>query len=153
MVSLQPDIFGAIVKTDPSFGPSWDAFRNRWIDEAELPLHLAATVLARHLIAKLAANDTAAFPAIFALVEQWLSHPDRYVRRVADVGLIEDLHSTRLHTNTTPADFQRWLGPKATAAWGLTGTLWPERDAKRNRDLEAAGGSNAEREDQSRTKD
>jgi hypothetical protein len=126
----RPDLFVPIVQADPSFGPAWEAFRHRWSGEAELPMHLAATMLARHLIAKLANNDTGAFPAIFAVVEEWLSHPDRYVRRVADVGLIEDLQSTRFHTNTSPADFQKWLGPKATAAWLRTGTSWLERDAK-----------------------
>ena len=86
----RPDIFAPIVKADPSFGPAWEAFRQKWSGEAELPMHVAATMLARHLIAKLANNDASAFPAIFAVVEEWLSHPDRYVRRVADVGLIEE---------------------------------------------------------------
>lgn len=126
----RPDIFAPIVQADPSFGPIWEAFRERWSGESELPMHVAATVLARHMIAKLAAQDTAAFPAIFAIVEEWLSHSDRYVRRVADVGLLEELQSTRLHTETAPADFERWLGPKAKAAWSLTGTSWLDRDAK-----------------------
>jgi len=126
----RPDFFTPIIKVDPSFGPAWDAFRERWSGESELPMHLAATLLARHLIAKVATKDTAAFPAIFALVEEWLSSPDRYVRRVADVGLIEDLQSSRLHNGTNPADFQQWLGPKATAAWSKTDTSWLDRDPK-----------------------
>ena len=93
-------------------------------------MHLAATMLARHLIAKLAARETAAFPAIFAIVEEWLSLPDRYVRRVADVGLIEDLQSARFHAGTSPADFQLWLGPKAKEAWERAGSSWLERDVK-----------------------
>jgi hypothetical protein len=125
----RPDIFAPIVKADPTFASAWEAFRHRWSGEPELPMHLAATLLARHLIAKLASKDTAAFSVIFAVVEDWLSHPDRYVRRVADVGLIEELQSTRLHTDTSPADFQKWLGPKAAAAWARTGTSWLERDA------------------------
>ncbi len=126
----RPDMFAAILKADPTFDPVWQAFRNRWSAEADLPMHVAATALARHLIAKLAAKDTAAFPAIFAVVEQWLAHSDRYVRRVADIGLIEDLQNARLHKETNPDDFQPWLGPKAKAARSRVGASWLELDAK-----------------------
>jgi hypothetical protein len=123
-------MFAAIVKADPTFGPIWDAFRTRWRADAELPMHVAATALARHLIAKLAAKETAAFPAVFAIVEEWLSHPDRYIRRVADVGLIEELQGTRLHKETKPGDFHPWLGPKAKAAWSRVGASWLKLDEK-----------------------
>ena len=72
----------------PSFRTNWSDFLEEYKNESrELPLYLALSDRARHLVGMLARNETAAFPAIFNVVEQWHLHGDSYVKEAATVYL------------------------------------------------------------------
>src|SRR5688500_531240 len=98
----------------PSFDGKWRAFLDEWGEEADPPLYLALSELARHLIDMLAREDLASFPAVFAVVERWLVEGVPYVIEAATVGLLEDLQNTGLHKSTEPGQFRQYLLPEST---------------------------------------
>ncbi len=109
----------------PSFQPAWNAFVEEWKDEPEgLPQYLALAELARHLIGMLARNETASFPAIFDVVEQWHLQGDSYVREAATIGLLEDLQNTNLHESTKPEEFRVFFGPVSANWWNKLYGFW-----------------------------
>lgn len=126
------DMFVPLLKADPSFDPKWQAFCETWRGVADRPMYVALSELARHLIGKLAAQETGAFDAVFEVVERWLAEGDEYVRGAASVGLIEDLQNTSLHATTTPSDFTRWLGPEALHAWKRVAAFWQKVEETRD---------------------
>jgi len=120
-------MFEPLLVADPSFQPAWDRFLDEWCDKkGDLPLYLALSSLARHLIGRLAAGDTQAFPAVFDVVERWHLEGDPYVREAATIGLIEDLQNDGLHHTTQPADFERWLRPVSRNFWEQVEKYWSD---------------------------
>jgi hypothetical protein len=89
-----------------------------------LPLYLALSKLARHLIGMLAAGETQSFPAIFAVVERWHMEGDPYVKNAATVGLLEDIQNSGLHETTMPEQFRPWLGAVSTKWWDKLYDFW-----------------------------
>lgn len=109
----------------PSFRPAWETFLEDWKGEADaLPLYLALGDFARHLIAMLAASETATFPAIFEAVERLIIKGDHYVAEAAVIGLLESLQNLNLHSTTGPAQFECFLGPRSTAEWQDLDRFW-----------------------------
>ena len=109
----------------PSFQAQWKSFNDEWKDEpGGLPLYLALADLARHLIGMLERGETASFPGIFEVVEQWHLQGDGYVREAATVGLLEDLQNMGLHESTTPELFRPFLGTVSTQWWDKLYGFW-----------------------------
>jgi hypothetical protein len=125
----------------PSFQPQWQAFIDEWKDEHELPLYLALGDLAHHLIAMLAAGDTARFPEIFAVVERWHVEGDAFVREAATIGLLEDLQNDGLHEGTDPTQFEQFLLPESRKWWRKLERFWSRGEIMRDnpRAVAAAG--------------
>jgi hypothetical protein len=73
-------MFARILEVCPSFEPQWRAFCEYWREEDDLPLYLALTELARHLIGMLDKGDTSTFNEVFSLVEEMHVEGDEYVR-------------------------------------------------------------------------
>jgi hypothetical protein len=108
----------------PSFDDKWRAFLYYWRDEGDLPVYLALSELARHLIAMLAQNDVESFPAVFAVVERWHVEGDSYVAEAAAVGLLEDLQNANLHESTVPEQFRQFLLPQSAKWWDKLNDFW-----------------------------
>src|SRR5262245_33190674 len=88
------EMMNPMLESCPTFATSWQEFMSEWQDDPNgLPIYLALSDLARHLIAMLERGDTESFPAIFAVVERWHRDGDPYVREAATVGLLEDLQN------------------------------------------------------------
>jgi hypothetical protein len=121
------DMFDPLLAADPGFEPQWRAFDAYWRGKPEQPLYVVLSELARHLIAKLRAQDTQAFEAVFGVVERWLVEGDEYVRGAARIGLFEDLQNGNLHVSTNPSDFERWLKPESTQAWKRMRAFWGDK--------------------------
>ena len=120
-------MFEPLLVADSSFQPAWERFLDEWRDEkVELPLYLALCDLARHLIGKLAAGDTRAFPAVFDVVERWHIEGDPHVQEAAAIGLLEDLQNEGLHQTTRPADFECWLRPVSREYWERVEKYWAD---------------------------
>jgi hypothetical protein len=119
-------MFDPLLVADQSFEPTWRAFVAEWSDEQEneLPSYLALAELARHLITKLERGETADFPAVFDVVEQWHLQGDAYVREAATIGLLEDLQNSGLHRQTQPGDFEPWLRPESKRCWDKVERFW-----------------------------
>jgi hypothetical protein len=111
----------------PSFQQAWDEFVEEWKSEAELPLYLGLSELARHLIARLEAQDAATLSRAFAVVERWHLEGDDYVRDAATIGLLEDLQNGNLHVTTTPQQFEPLLLPASLKAWRELELSWNRR--------------------------
>ena len=125
-------MFEPLLVADPSFRPAWERFVEEYRDEEEeLPNYLALCDLARHLIGKLAAGQTGAFPAVFDVVERWHIEGDPYVQEAATIGLLEDLQNDWLHQTTQPADFEFWLRPVSREYWDMLVIYWAERQPLR----------------------
>lgn len=122
-----------MLDASPSFEGPWREFLEYWEEEAELPLYLALSDLARHFIAMLARNEVESFPRIFAVVERWCREGDGYVSEAATVGLLEDLQNRGLHYSTEPEQFRPYLLPESAKWWDKLYVFWergkPLRDA------------------------
>jgi hypothetical protein len=108
----------------PSFEGKWSAFLDYWRDETDLPVYLALSDLARHLIDMLARKDVALFPEVFDVVERWHVEGDSYVTEAATVGLLEDLQNAGLHTSTEPEQFRPYLLPESAKRWDKLYEFW-----------------------------
>ena len=126
-------MFEPLLTADPSFQPLWTEFVAEYDDEPELPLYVALSSLARHLLACLEAGDTAAFPRIFAVVEQWHTAGDAYVKEAASIGLLEDLQNLSGGSGVRPVTVEQWLGPESRRWWNKLERYW-EGDSRALRD-------------------
>ncbi|UIY25286.1 hypothetical protein LZK76_06140 [Rhizobium leguminosarum] len=80
------NMFEPLLQADPSFREKWEVFREEYRSADELPLYLALSELARHLIQDLETGNTHRFEAIFDVVERWHINGDPYVQEAATVG-------------------------------------------------------------------
>jgi hypothetical protein len=123
----------------PSFQPTWESFLKEWRDgTTDLPIYLALSDLARHLVGMLARNDTSTFPAVFDVVEQWHNHGDPYVKEAATVGLLEDLQNKSIHASTTPEQLRVFLGPLSAKWWDKLYGFWERGEPLRDDDNRSA---------------
>ena len=126
-------MFEPLLAADPSFQPCWTEFASEYNDEPELPLYLALSSLARHLLARLEGGDTTGFDRIFAVVEEWHANGDAYVREAASIGLLEDLQNLSGGSGIRPVTVEQWLGPESRRWWDKLDCYW-EGDTKALRD-------------------
>ncbi len=126
------NMFEPLLKADPTFCAKWDAFRAEWqLEDHELPLYLALSDLARHLIVNLEAGDTDRFDAVFDVVERWHISGDAYVTEAATIGLVEDLQNTNLYSTARPEDFLPWLRPETREWWAKVEEFWIDLASRR----------------------
>ncbi|WP_219993531.1 DUF7674 family protein [Asticcacaulis tiandongensis] len=124
-------MFDPMLSACPSFEPEWRAFVDMWSDEPDLPLYLALSDLAQHLLDRLIKEDVADFSAVFSVIEQWHTSGDAYVQEAATIGLLEALQqglqhfeaSRRLGDAPTPS-FETWLLPVSLEWWGKLLRFW-----------------------------
>lgn len=119
-------MFQPLLAAEPDFRPLWEAFLAEWAGEKEPPLYLALSDLSRFLVARLEAEHTNRFVAVFGVVERWLTEGDQYVREAAASGLIETLQNTGLYATGRPEAFLAWLGPEALRSWREIEAFWAE---------------------------
>ena len=125
-------MFSPLLDACPSFRPVWEKFIGEWKEEKEgLPIYLALSEVAQHLILLLQRGKTESFPRIFQIVEQWHTEGDSYVKEAATVGLLEDLQNSNLHENTEPEQFRRFLGPESEKWWDKLNEFWEEGEPLR----------------------
>lgn len=120
-----------MLRACPSFAPVWLEFLRDWQDDplleqqdGRLPLYLALSDLANHLIFKLEHGDTSDFPAVFGVVERWHREGTGEVREAAAVGLIEDLQNENRYRSSGPSAFLPWLGPETRRWWHKLERSW-----------------------------
>ncbi len=118
------NMFDPLLQADPSFREKWEVFREEYRSADELPLYLALSELARHLIQDLETGNTHRFEAIFDVVERWHINGDLYVKEAATLGLLEDLQNGRLHRKTRPEDFLPYLQPETLKWWTKVHEFW-----------------------------
>ncbi len=128
----------------PSFQADWDLFLEDWKDNLEesgtkdeggLPLYLAFSELADHLIARLENNDTDNFQSVFQVVEEWVVNGNHYESEAAVVGLVEDLTAEHRYKKAKPERFLQWLGPQSKKWWFEVIDFWDRLDKDNFRPL------------------
>ena len=117
-------MFEPLLVADPSFQPRWTEFIAEWEDEPELPLYLALSSLAQHLLGRLRTDDTAGFDRIFAVVERWHTNGDAYVREAASIGLLEDLQNLSGGSGKRSVTVEPWLGSESRRWWDKLDRFW-----------------------------
>ena len=122
-------MFEPLLAADPSFQPRWAEFLAEWGDEPDLPLYLALSSLAEHLLKRLKGRDTEGFDRIFAVVERWHTEGDAYVSEAASIGLLESLQNLSGGSGRRPTTVEPWLGPESRRWWQKLDRFW-EGDAK-----------------------
>ncbi len=120
------EMMAVLLDACPSFQPAWEVWLAEWAESAgDLPLYLALSEFARHLIGMLERAETKSFPAIFRAVERLQVEGEHYVREAAIVGLLEDLQNLNLYAGgTEPEQFRPFLGPQSVAAWDELYVFW-----------------------------
>lgn len=135
------EMMNPMLDASPSFRPIWDEFVAEWVPSLEedgqndLPEYLALSELANHLIKRLEAGETQEFPAVFAVVENWINNGDAYVSEAAVVGLLEDLSSEVRYKTAKPVAFVPWMGPQSRKWWAEVIDFWARLEAGRFRQL------------------
>ncbi len=126
-----------MLEADRTFKERWLFFLDDYADEDELPLYVALSELADHLVQRFKKGDTAGFIKVFEVVERWHTSGDRYVREAATIGLLEDLQNhlggngrKRKASSTQAMEFEVWLGPQSRRWWDKLDRYWDgDRDA------------------------
>ena len=113
-----------LVAASPAFAGEWEAFRREWAESEELPLYLALSAFARHVVALLEANDVDRLHRVFEAVEALHVEGDEYVSAAATVGLLEDLQNTNLHSTTEPEQLRPFLGTESGRCWDRLASFW-----------------------------
>jgi hypothetical protein len=128
----------------PSFTEQWEQFLKEWADnpilfedggDGSLPIYLALSDLANHLIVKLEMGDTKEFAAVFEIVERWITHGSNYVSEAAVVGLLEDLTNEARLYKRSAADFVPWLGSTSREWLPEIVSFWARLDKGKFRPL------------------
>jgi hypothetical protein len=111
--------------------PSFEASTHRagyheHFDDEEEPLdYLLMSGFVRHLAELNGAGRRNQFPAIFALVEDFIMRGDSYVGELATIGFLEDLQNDNLHPATSkPFDFIPYLRPVSLWWWEEIELFW-----------------------------
>jgi hypothetical protein len=118
------NMFEPLLQADPSLREKWEIFQEQYRSDGELPLYLALSELARHLIHDLETGNTHRFDAVFDVVERWHIHGDPNVKEAATVGLLEDLQNGHLLCKTSSEDFLPWLRPETLGWWTKVHEFW-----------------------------
>lgn len=113
-----------LLAASPTFAETWEAFRREWADEADLPLYLALSEFARHVISFLEATEDEQLCCIFEVVERLHTEGDHYVREAATVGLLEYMQNANLHRTTEPEQFRPFLQPESLKWWDRLNRFW-----------------------------
>lgn len=77
-------------------------------------------VFGEHLVQLLQANNTAEFPAVFALVEHLVTGDDELVRRHMGPFFFWMLLAAARRLSVDPGPFEQWLGPNTRVVWQET---------------------------------
>lgn len=117
-------MFEQILQADPSFHETWGTLQKEYGYGSDLPVYLALSALARHLIQNLEAGETNRFATIFDIVERWHIAGDPYVKEAATIGLLEALQNGYLHRTTRSDDFLPWLRPETLEYWNKLHAYW-----------------------------
>ena len=146
----QPDqitkecFFDGMIAACPTFEDTWVRFNEEWKDDpmlledgadGTLPHYLLLSELADHLIDLLERGEMERFPAIFAVVEDWVVKGEHYVSEAAVVGLLEDLTAIHRYTTSDPSKFLPWLGPESKKWWFEVIDYWKRLDSGKFRPL------------------
>lgn len=117
-------MFEPLLVADPSFRQRWTEFIAEWKDEPPLPIYLALSSLAEHLLKRLKIQDSEGFDGIFAVVERWHTEGDAYVREAATIGLLESFLNQPGDSVANPTDVEAWFGPETKRWWDKLNRFW-----------------------------
>jgi hypothetical protein len=119
---MMPMIFEAC----PSFIPKYEAEVEYY--EGEVILYNLLGDLATHLRELHRQGKESEFPAVSAIVEQWLIEGDDYVINAAVIGFLESIQNTWNDEDTTPEEFVPYLQPLSKKWWDYLNDWWDGKE-------------------------
>ena len=127
-------MFDKVIEVCPSFRLAWYAFLEEWENEpCELPLYLALSDLARHVLNLLEDGDVDEPRAVLRLVDVWIFDGGPYVREAAIVGFLEDLGNYVHDSMVQEEAVVGYLGSESRRWWKKLHAFWAG-DSKALRD-------------------
>ena len=122
-----------LLQVVPSFRPEWEKFLVHWKEEDDdLPLYIAISDLACHLIGMLEHGEIETFPAVFETIERLQLEGEHYVQEATVIGVLESLQNWNFHKTTKPEQFEPFFGPETKVSWEELHKFWADvREAKK----------------------
>jgi hypothetical protein len=123
------EVVPRLLEACPSFEDGWAASAVKNLDD-ESPAgrlgYLDAGDFIRHLVALQQTGRTAEFPAVFGVIEQFLSDGDDYVQNLAVIGYLEGLQMRSVTDEGIDPDatFRPFFGPIANDWWDRINRFW-----------------------------
>ncbi|MEW4447789.1 hypothetical protein [Qipengyuania sp. JC766] len=121
------DLVSEIRNTDPRFEPIVEQFLKEWSNEADegaLPEYLLFAEISRVIAEDIRTGNRAPLPKIFAMIERLHIDGDDHVREAATVGLLEDIQTQLLLSNTGWHLAHPYLGSESKRWWDKLFLLW-----------------------------
>lgn len=87
-------------------------------------LHVALGDFARHLLQLQQQGPTEEFPAVARAIERLHIEGDRYVRKAATIGLLEEIQNVWANNGTDPELFLHHLLPVSARWWRSLNDFW-----------------------------
>lgn len=124
----EDQVIPSMLETLPCFGERWNRHLARW-NGKPAGAYNDVGQFAHEIVRLHDQGATESLVAGLALVERLIVEGDAAVRRLAVVGVLEDVQTLASHRQGSYADLERHLGPASMSAWRHLEEVWRGRDS------------------------
>ena len=117
------ELASLFLQLSPDFRPAWEKHLAFWGSEPRGDFNDAA-VFADTVVEMYGSSHTEHFPAIFGLIEKFLTEGDEETKGIAVYGYLEDIQTISSHHPHGMDVFVPWLGPESLEAWQHLKEIW-----------------------------
>lgn len=117
------DLVALLLDACPVAGAAWRRNRSR-PDVEEAGIYDDLAVFARHLAESVVVGDASELPAFFVVLERMVTEGTCEVKKLATIGLIEDLQRMTSGAPAAARMLEWWLGPESRRRWDAVATMW-----------------------------
>ncbi|WHY84645.1 hypothetical protein QNH39_18580 [Neobacillus novalis] len=117
-------VMGLLLSACPSYSERWEKYlEENYEDGDEQLLYIDVADFANHIIEIYKLNETEEFEAVFEVIELLHIQGDEFVKELATIGLLEDIHLSL--TDKQEHDFfVKYLKPESLQWWNYLFDFW-----------------------------